>query len=1078
MIVSHQTISYAVLLLLVAAATQQLSLAIAGIVYLVGVIAFSYTNVPSAYRDLFAVVAVVTIFALFHKPSEPEVKEDFEITKAACNVYYVPSEDVASCDAGYYDETLHVLVTRKEELQKKIAEFAYPSDAAKQRDKDDLQQLLKVLDQRAKRTEAGIVHCKLPFTRMKQRSSVEMDPKKIMADAATWRRNGTTSDGGLNKDSSNWAFCYQEARSPSGARQIAAGYNARQVFNATPLTESPFEDGKRYVRVGFKNLQFDDLRKTYCQMNTANPLPPTFPEMLIGLNIDADLRIQDIGVYLKETEYEIKRYIYAFDVYRHMVEMYYNTKDSAIYLRETPRAVIRIHPLRFDPCNRVVEIPSRTRTMSLNGGLFNIPEIKIMDIRDPSIFDKGTDIAALNAKLSNYQTAFGNKGTELTALETAQSQKAYYPGLKKSTWYIPTSKHNGVFSNLDPLKIINEDAMTNVFNESKLQRGGSTAVTRSISVSNTGYWTHEAIMFEGLIKVSKAGAMKAGQYIFYIKSKNPCDLKINGVRVLDGYNKSNGNNPITVDSTVIDLPYEQGKEEGYHRISLRTAQWHTPDSLDISYVYRPTPNDPWSNTQKLSDLSDVFFYDDTPNYASQIAALRIDRANLESKIAQLAQVIQVFENVDPRLIMQLLKQIIGKRITTMGYQTYDVSNDSKLYIDVKIPLASIPIPPYTERKRIYDGELAQDILGSRENVAERYFINPSLMVNYTGTVLYTWSSFLYVHKPAVTLRPIFFFGIDRNDSSPLVGVIPGSSASTYKLSIEHTTTDSGVVKFVSKEFEYKRTYFVGIAFKDTEIIVYRKAYEPDEATVEQLDRFSLSSGALDWDYKPDHLSGKQVYVGAMRNKDNSLVKAADTAESPIYMEQTQWINRALTKEELTGLAKEYTFGMTTEDVARVVKRNLSEVFLSVPDSGVYSILLNSAKMNAYMVYLSHKNKAMNVAYYMNRFNVELPLNERDLYAGFPMPADLSTGRYTIDTDLMGHMNAYVMNTIQGVRSIWIGINILGRVKTGGWSQGSPMFDKYRKDLKSLLRDMGVLNADGTKLIPYCYLTVWATDVQI
>jgi hypothetical protein len=317
-------------------------------------------------------------------------------------------------------------------------------------------------------------------------------------------------------------------------------------------------------------------------------------------NNNGNLKISDLSVHVTRTGARIQQYASPNDVFRKLVELYFNTTKNALCLREKARESATVRVLDFDPCGRIKLMNSLS--IPLNGNAFGVPEVIIQYISDPNIF-KGitTGVDGLNATLAELNQSIADKQTQIENWEANNNKITYLSGVKVNEY------------NVNP-KVIQTTTTTPYYYTPNGNNAADMTAIFANATFQSVFWANRVnfnsspletcYIIQGFLHVANNSYLKPGQYQFLLNSDDGSDMTLNGTMVSTHYGYHGQNNQGIVVTTMT-------LQTGNHPFNIRFFQWRGGSGLSLKYKYRENSGRSWSSWRDFHNNS---FRYNAPSY--------------------------------------------------------------------------------------------------------------------------------------------------------------------------------------------------------------------------------------------------------------------------------------------------------------------------------------------------------------------------------------------------------------------------------------------------------------------------------
>ncbi len=380
---------------------------------------------------------------------------------------------------------------------------------------------------------------------------------------------------------------------------------------------------------------------------------------------------------------EIKKPV---NVFRQLLEVYYEPKDNALYVREKPRNAVEVCVLQKDVCER---IRSKERVSKPATSILNVSPMRLMYVTNKDIFSLGSGIQALQKQIialdkiitsqENYKKKL-TKENNTIIYKRQVIRKDYYinPKFEKSKYYGPHAN-----THKDMIDLFGVDG--NNLNGNFI----SLAATRkldTIFVGRDGAAKLGAYYYEGAIRVGAKDVFRPGQYRFKINSDDASEFVLNGIVTSThyGYHGDDGRGIEVV--TNIDL------REGYHPFIVRYFQWRGGSGLQLYYLYRENDRQPWPLYPKDKRYLD---WKQIPKEVLYHNAAKIDNTSailatneiikkMNEKKTECGKVITALSYIPNKTVKQFVKRAEGVPFGSHRTIASQVSSDGNIYVATNI----------------------------------------------------------------------------------------------------------------------------------------------------------------------------------------------------------------------------------------------------------------------------------------------------------------------------------------------------------------------------------------------------------
>jgi hypothetical protein len=1026
MLLESQTALYAVVLVLLGAASKQPELIVVAVAFLVAMMGAKTAGFTSSTIDFFGfLVSAVIVGMILHHKKMHEI-EKFQNTLTSdrnpddppnldCGVFYVPTQYQESCKAGYFNKPSTMLKLRKEELDKKKN-----LTAAEQLEKTYVNDVLKA------RSSLTIPDngrgCLLGLADMKSQKKFDFTDKATL-DA----NNDKTAAGKPTNITKNWAFCWGERGSEAEAVQAAKTIGNKGTIYANEGYSTTFNNSASYYyKVNFDNFEYNNVKQSICAMPATSLVTNT--DVFLGFDIDLNMKITKYAAYYIQNN-TVKPYLAPNDLYRMLFDFVQpaNTKD--LYFRPKDIPTAQIYTISTDICDRTNSLTKRPLSFSLKS--IRVGDKFIMKI--PAELDLSMGLSGLDTKyndlIAQYQALQSNLDALNTAKANADTTTYLYPGLIVKMYDLPsTLQRPGGFAG--PLAD-NNTQMNDVFTNQVRNMRQRTTNDPNFETTPTELTAFEYI---GYIDIPESDYYKfkissddAGQLFIGETTPSTSSDTLANVLVAThyGYHGMDANGisldaPGTSSGTGFYLP------AGKVKIYARMFEWRGGEGLKIYWkrangnqTFTVVPTDRYSyNKGKMG-----FLYD------AQISSTRSQMTNVETQMASLESFRQTLASSTVDYMIDLMNQCIGKTLSSV-VTANDVSSGDRIYVFIGNPTnIFMPDTSATARQSLVDNLL---------DLSSQYrTLDPPLGIDFTKAPEYTISMWLNVQKPHKTWRNIIFHGESDDwtnwnsdeqggvDRTPGMWIYPATGESwapndnKVRIHFRHRVNNNkDAFSFnwgsdlwnVADAPSYNQWFHYAVTVSASVMKMYVNGI--------LINTYDLTNTGynFEWNVKPK----KKFFVGLY----NQYRKTWNITNGPVYIQKVSWWNTALAPTDIANLAKEPIMATPAIQSSSAYPLSLSapttikDLFNNVVvNSGVYSLKIGNFVYPVYVDVTADPNagtstKWLLILNYVHKGGTNPELFIRKSSDGFPIMkgAILGTDGST-DQETWGHLGKQFLTQV-------------------------------------------------------------------
>lgn len=1011
MVLDTQTIPYAVLLVLLAGASNNKLLLVLAITFIIGAIVAKEAGYDVNIANMVGLTLCAVAIGIMVKPHSVEnfkimqyttEQDPKESPKVDCGIYYVPEAMRPACDQGYFNKSIVQLGARLMELNQKKT-----LSSAEKTEKTNIEQTIQA--RKNSNVPGNGYGCKITLPGLKSQVMFDFTDKTTMN-----ARNDKSASGAATDSTKNWAHCYKPFDKNSDAINFANSVGSRGQITATKGTTYSFADSSKYfAKVTFNKLDFNNVKNSVCAMATSQ-LPPT-NDVFLGFTIDEKKVIKSFDVFSVDNQNLVRFESLSAvnnnnDAFGMLFELAAEDKD--IYFRPKANPIVQIVNMNMDLCGKLQTITRAVTQFNLT--MIGITKQFITKIPDGINFTNG--VSSIETQYNDMLKKYLSMQNKIDALKKAEADLQSTPNLIPGLTMVRYDVISG-----SPPPANNQKDMDNVWKTTLKNKVVSKEPNPNFNTQNTNKPSEmKAWEFIGYVDVPSDG-----NYRFKIRSDDAGELYV-GESLPNTTDGQRANVLVAThygyhgtDDTGISLAGPNGKgfylKQGPNKFYVRVFDWTGWEGLMV-YWKQPDAND-WTlipEEKYMQDTNQRL----TSNYGTEIDMVKKDMATLSTRMDTVNEFKSALTSSTRAMVESMMLQCIGR---VLNVPANNVTALDRVYFFAGNPAINSRVKVGPSTKQV----LVPDVL----DLSKSYrMISTPFGINFSDLPVYSVSLWINVTGPVNQWRSILFFGASdqwgkgngKVDRTPGVWIYPsevkGANTKVF-VNIRHRVNTAAKPSTNSFNWgqdiydpktspQYGTWFHVAYTVNKTVIQVYLNGTRVGVTDFKKTN----PKYAFEWNIK----TGKKFFVGTV--PDNRLSVTPKT--SPIYIQKLYWYNSELKPSDIVTLSKESivpTPSAIVGDIAQVPAppspaNTIQRLFENVTGTGINFLKIGQFSFPVWVM-VKYNRKWILILNYEHKQGTNPNLYVRKAVDGFPIQQNRLGFDGSAEKQSWGHVGNSLLNAL-------------------------------------------------------------------